>query len=204
MTRRLRDIVFLDKDGTLITNVPYSVNCDLITLAPGAKDALRMFADAGLDVAVVSNQPGVAFGRFAEKALRAVRDRLVELIAPSGVRLRAFYYCPHHPSGTVPRYALECQCRKPQCGLLIKAQAALGVDLARSWMVGDILDDVEAGRRAGCRTALVDNGGETEWVQGPLRRPDVVARDLAAVARAIVGWPRPVWADLATPNAELL
>jgi phosphoglycolate phosphatase-like HAD superfamily hydrolase len=86
--------------------------------------------------------------------------------------------------------------------LLIRAQADLGVDLARSWMVGDILDDVEAGRRAGCRTALLDNGGETEWVQGPLRRPDVVAGDLAAVARAIVGWPRPDRADLATPNAE--
>src|SRR4051812_13328325 len=77
---RSSDIVFLDKDGTLITNVPYSVNCDLITLAPGAADALRTFAGAGLDVAVVSNQPGVAFGRFTEDALDAVRDRLAEMI----------------------------------------------------------------------------------------------------------------------------
>jgi D-glycero-D-manno-heptose 1,7-bisphosphate phosphatase len=200
---RSSDVVFLDKDGTLITNVPYSVNCELITLAPGAADALRTFAGAGLDVAVVSNQPGVAFGRFAEDALDAVRDRLAEMIAPLGVRLRAFYYCPHHPAGTVSRYAVECQCRKPQCGLLLRASAELDVDLARSWMVGDILDDVEAGRRAGCRTALVNNGGETEWVQGPLRQPDVVARDLAAAARAIVGWSEPARSDaLFTPNAE--
>jgi D-glycero-D-manno-heptose 1,7-bisphosphate phosphatase len=199
---RANNIVFLDKDGTLITNVPYSVNCDLITLAPGAEEALRMFARAGMDIAVVSNQPGVAFGRFTEDALDAVRDRLAALVAPSGVRLRAFYYCPHHPNGTVSRYAVECQCRKPQPGLLERAQADLGVDLRQSWMVGDILDDVEAGRRASCRTVLVDNGGETEWVQGPLRHPDVVVSDLAAAARAIVGCSTAPWSIASSaPNA---
>jgi D-glycero-D-manno-heptose 1,7-bisphosphate phosphatase len=181
-------IVFLDKDGTLVTNLPYNVNPDRITLAPGAADALRMFANAGLDVAVISNQPGIAFGRFAECAMNAVGDRLAELLQTFGITLRGLYYCPHHPAGTVTRYAVECDCRKPRCGLLLRAAAELNIDLTASWMVGDILDDVEAGRRAGCRTVLVDNGGETEWVQGPLRQPDVVVPDLGAAARAIVSW----------------
>ena len=202
MTPSRPNIVFLDKDGTLITNVPYSVNCDLITLAPGAEEALDMFARAEMDIAVVSNQPGVVFVRFTEDALDAVRDRLAELVAPSGVRLRAFYYCPHHPNGTVPRYAVECECRKPRPGLLLRAQADLGVDLRRSWMVGDILDDVESGRRAGCRTVLVDNGGETEWAQGPLRHPDVVVNDLLGAARAIIRCSTAPWSIvMSAPNA---
>jgi D-glycero-D-manno-heptose 1,7-bisphosphate phosphatase len=86
----------------------------------------------------------------------------------------------------VARYAVRCDCRKPAPGLLLRAAGDLGLDLASSWMVGDILDDVEAGRRAGCRTVLVDIGHETEWDVGPLRRPDLVVPNLPAAAEAIV------------------
>ena len=195
--KRPRRAVFLDKDGTLVTNVPYNVRPDLITLAPRADEALRIFHDAGLDIVVVSNQPGVAFGRFEERAMGAVRQRIEELVTPFGVRLLGLYFCPHHPQGTIPRYAVECECRKPRCGLLHAAAADLNLATSESWMVGDILDDIEAGRRAGCRTVLVDNGGETEWLSGPFREPHVVVRDLAAAARIIaepplVGAVRPV------------
>jgi histidinol-phosphate phosphatase family protein len=197
-------IVFLDKDGTLLENVPYNVEPGRITLVPGAEDALVMLRTAGFDVAVVSNQHGVAFGRFAETALDAVQHRIAELLAPLGVRFRGLYYCPHHPHGTVSKYAVECNCRKPRCGLLMRARLELDVDLSRSWMVGDILDDVEAGERAGCRTILVDTGGETEWVRGPFRHPDLVVSDLAAAARAITTWPPAEgWAAAVTPNVRL-
>jgi len=197
-------VVFLDKDGTLITNVPYNVDPEQITLVSGAEDALVMLRTAGFDVAVVSNQPGVAFGQFSENALDAVQHRIAELLAPLGVRFRGLYYCPHHPHGSVSRYAVECNCRKPRCGLLMRARLELDVDLSRSWMVGDILDDVEAGERAGCRTILVDAGGETEWVGGPFRHPDLVVSNLAAAARAIVTWPPAGgWGTAAVPNERL-
>ena len=134
---------------------------------------------------VVSNQSGVARGYFPEAALAGVERELRRRMAGFGVELSGFYYCPHHPRGGVPGYAVACDCRKPAPGLLLRAAAELGLDLRRSWLVGDILDDVEAGRRAGCRTVLLDNGHETEWRPGPLRRPHHTAADLAAAARVL-------------------
>jgi histidinol phosphatase-like enzyme len=92
--------------------------------------------------------------------------------------LDGFYYCPHAPDA-------GCDCRKPAPGMLERAAREHGVDLRASWMIGDILDDVEAGRRAGCRTILLDNGNETEWRDGEQRCPDYVARDLAQAAAII-------------------
>ena len=93
--------------------------------------------------------------------------------------------CPYK-AGTAAAYAVPCDCRKPAPGLLARAAREHGVALPRSWLVGDILDDVEAGRRAGCRTVLIDNGGETEWRRGPGREPDHVAPHMAAAARLIL------------------
>jgi histidinol phosphatase-like enzyme len=96
------------------------------------------------------------------------------------------YHCPHHVDGTVLAYARACSCRKPRPGMLLRAARDLDLDLGRSWMVGDILDDIEAGRRAGCRTVLLDVGSETEWRRGPLRVPDAVAGSLPEVADVIL------------------
>jgi histidinol-phosphate phosphatase family protein len=178
--------VFLDKDGTLVDDVPYNVDPARIRLAAGATDGLRRLHAAGYVLAVVSNQSGVARGLFAEDALAGVERRLRELLAEANVPVAGFYWCPHHPDGVVPAYAIDCDCRKPAPGLLRRAAAELGVDLARSWFVGDILNDVEAGRRAGCRTVLIDNGNETEWVRGPLREPHVVVQTLDEAARRIL------------------
>jgi histidinol-phosphate phosphatase family protein len=112
--------------------------------------------------------------------------RIDRLLAPHAVRLDAIYLCPHHPEGTVAEHARACACRKPQPGMLLAAARELNVDLGRSWLVGDILDDVEAGRRAGCRTALLDVGSETEWRRGPMRAPDVVCGSLLEAAEAIL------------------
>jgi D-glycero-D-manno-heptose 1,7-bisphosphate phosphatase len=178
--------VFLDKDGTLVVDVPYNVDPALIRLAPGAGEGLRAVSAAGYRLVVVSNQSGIARGSFPESALVVVERRLRELLAECGVALAGFYWCPHHPGGNVADYAVACECRKPQPGLILRAARELGIDTGQSWMVGDILDDVEAGRRAGCRTVLLDNGNETEWLRSPARMPDLVAADLADAARLIL------------------
>ncbi|MDP8923554.1 MAG: HAD family hydrolase [Chloroflexota bacterium] len=181
-----RAAVFLDKDGTLVEDVPYNVDPALIRLGSGAVEGLRLLHVAGYPLIVISNQSGVARGYFAEDALRAVEARLRELLGEAGVPLTGFYYCPHHPEGLVAEYARACECRKPLPGMILRAAHEHGIDVARSWFVGDILHDVEAAHRAGCRAVLLDNGNETEWELSPARTPDVVAPDLAEAARAIV------------------
>jgi histidinol-phosphate phosphatase family protein len=178
--------VFLDKDGTLVENVPMNVDPSRMRLADGAAAALHRLREAGYRFAVVSNQAGVARGLFPESALAGVAARLAELLDEQGLQLDGFFYCPHDPAGSVPQYRITCDCRKPAPGLLHRASAALGADVASSWMVGDILDDVEAGRRAGCRCILLDSGGETEWLRGPAREPHFVARSFAEVADHIL------------------
>jgi D-glycero-D-manno-heptose 1,7-bisphosphate phosphatase len=178
----MKRAVFLDKDGTLLHNVPYNVQPERMRLVAGAGTALRRFYALGYAIIVVSNQPGVAHGYFDPPALRGVERQLRSLLAGCGVPLSGFYYCPHHPQGRVARYAIRCHCRKPAPGLLIAAAAIHDIDLDQSWMLGDILDDVEAGVRAGCRTVLLDVGNETEWRRGPYRHPDVVAASLVSAA----------------------
>jgi histidinol-phosphate phosphatase family protein len=178
--------VFLDKDGTLIENVPYNVDPVRIRMLPGAAEGLEALHAAGYRIIVVSNQSGIARGYFAENALGAVENRLREMLAQIGVPLAGFYYCPHHPEGVDLRYAIVCWCRKPQPGLLFQAAADLEIDLRQSWLIGDILDDVEAGRRAGCKTILLNNGNETEWVYSRYRHPHRVALDLREAATRIL------------------
>jgi D-glycero-D-manno-heptose 1,7-bisphosphate phosphatase len=174
--------VFLDKDGTLIRNLPYNVNPRFIELAPFAGDGLRLMQQLGYQLFIASNQAGVAMGRFEEAALKSVWRRLDTLLEAEGVELSGHYYCPHHPDGNVRRYARACDCRKPGPGLLVRAAAQHDIDLGASWMIGDILNDIEAGRRAGCRTILIDNGNETEWELTPSRVPDAIVADLREAA----------------------
>lgn len=195
--------VFLDKDGTLIEDVPYNVDPALIQLMDGAGEALARLQAAGYRLIVVSNQSGVARGMFPESALSEVQARIDKLLAPYGVALDGFYYCPHHPGGSVSEYAVACDCRKPAPGLLLQAAAEHGVDLQASWILGDILTDVEAGRRAGCRTILLDNGNETEWELSRARLPDCVVSDLRGAAGRILcdGWPVRPQAESHAENA---
>jgi D-glycero-D-manno-heptose 1,7-bisphosphate phosphatase len=179
--------VFLDKDGTLVQNIPYNADPGKINLEPGVAKGLRLLNDAGLPLIVVTNQSGIAHGYFREEQLQGVIARLDEILrAEAGAELSGFYYCPHHPDGSVEGYSLDCPCRKPRPGLLLAAAQDQGVSLDESWMVGDILNDVEAGKRAGCRTILINNGNETEWKQGPLRKPDFLAANFEEAAEIIL------------------
>src|SRR5215211_3500981 len=178
--------VFLDKDGTLIDDIPYNVNPDLIRLSTGALEALRLLQDYGYQLLIVTNQSGVARGYFREEQLQQVEARLRELLSSAGVFLTGFYYCPHYPGGEVSQYAVECTCRKPQAGMIYKAALEHHLDLEATWLVGDILNDIEAGNRAGCQTVLVDNGHETEWDMTSIRQPTFMVKNLMEAAHMIV------------------
>lgn len=182
-----RGAVFLDKDGTLLVDRPMTADAASLELTPGAARGLRRLSAAGYPLIVVSNQSGVAMGRFSEAALTAVGQRLFEMLAEIGVSLTGFWYCPHHPDGQVPAYAVDCACRKPRPGLLHAASQHHDVDLSASWLIGDLLDDLEAGARAGSRTIFLDDGREKLWRPGPYRTPDAVAADLWEAASVILG-----------------
>jgi histidinol-phosphate phosphatase family protein len=178
--------VFLDKDGTLLRDVPFNVDPQRMTLMPGVASGLRALFDAGYKLCVVSNQPGVALGLFARSALAAVEARLDELAAEAGAAIDGYFWCPHAPSRPGSTGKLACLCRKPMPGLLLEAARRLHIDLARSWMIGDILDDIEAGHRAGCRGLLVNAGGETRWEQGAHREPDAMVSRFDLAVRFIL------------------
>jgi D,D-heptose 1,7-bisphosphate phosphatase len=180
-----RKAVFIDKDGTLVEDLPYNVDPEQIRLMPDAVQGAHRLHAAGYLLIVISNQSGVAHGYYDERALGGVENRIRELLACMNVPLTGFYYCPHHPEGRIAQYTRTCDCRKPAPGLILQAACEHDLNLAQSWFIGDILHDIEAGHRAGCKTVLLDNGNETEWVYSPSRRPDWVVADLAQAACVI-------------------
>lgn len=177
--------VFLDKDGTLVDNVPYNIDLAQVRLCHGVAEGLRHLQQQGYRLFIVTNQSGVARGLFPESALAPMFSHLRQMLAVEGATIDACYYCPHHNDGVIAEYAISCNCRKPLPGMLQRASREHDIDLAASWMIGDILHDVECGRRAGCRTILIDNGNETEWLASPLRIPDFIAPNMLAAAAMI-------------------
>ena len=148
-----RPAIFLDRDGTINVEVDYLHRLADFELIPGVTEAIKRFNIAGYAVVVVTNQSGIARGLYDLAAMQAVHDHLQALLAPRGAHVDAFFFCPHHPDFTGP-----CTCRKPAPGMLLVAAQELGLDLQRSWMIGDTAGDIDAGRAAGCRTILVRTG----------------------------------------------
>lgn len=186
--------VFVDRDGVINELVPdpdtgrpesplHVADVRLIARAAGA---LRLLGGAGWRLVGVSNQPAAAKGTISLDELHAIQARVVALLAAEDVRFDDFRLCLHHPEGTVPELSGPCDCRKPAPGMLLDAARGLGIDLARSWMVGDTDGDVEAGRAAGCRTILVEHPDSAHKRTAQLR-PDAVVTDLTAAARIILG-----------------
>lgn len=171
--------IFIDKDGTLISDVPYNVNPQLIRFEDYAFESLYLLQQKGYFIIIVSNQPGVALGYFKEEDLKAVEEKIKESLLENKVMLHGFYYCPHAENE-------GCNCRKPKPGLFFKAAKDLDIDLSKSWMIGDILNDVEAGKRSNCKTILIDNGNETEWIQNKQRVPHYMVNHLKAAAEIIL------------------
>jgi len=158
-----RRAVFLDRDGVInpliyhrdagIVDSPFTAG--QFTLFPRVGRAIGLLNDLGLPVVVVSNQPGIAKRHFTAATFHLINAKLRAAITSAGARLDGIYYCLHHPESKVPSLRVRCACRKPRIGLLTRAARELGLDLERSYLVGDGLSDMEAGLRAGCRTIFI-------------------------------------------------
>jgi D-glycero-D-manno-heptose 1,7-bisphosphate phosphatase len=150
--------VFLDRDGTLIEEVGYLDRIDRVRFFPYTVDAVRLLNRAGFAVIVATNQAGIARGFFDEAFVEATHQSLSATLEAGGARVDAFYFCPHHPEAGVGPYRQACDCRKPRPGLLRRAAEDLGVDLRRSFVVGDRAHDIAAGAAVGARGVLVRTG----------------------------------------------
>lgn len=176
--------VFLDRDGTLVEPRHYPSTPEELVLVDGIGPELRALREDGFKLVLITNQGGIARGLFGEAVLAAMHDHLRSELAAHGVVLDGVYHCPHHPEGVLPHLSAPCACRKPQPGMLLQAAGELDLNLPASWFVGDILDDVEAGNRAGCGTVLVDLGTEGP-PENEARTPTHAARDTLHALRLI-------------------
>lgn len=200
-------VIFLDRDGTLNEEVHYLHRREDLKLLDKAPLAIRMLREKGYKIVVVTNQAGVARGYYSEADVKKLHCYMNEKLRQQGAEIDRFFYCPHHPEHGIGSYKIECCCRKPGTGMFEMAEQYFEVDKAHSWMIGDKLIDIEAGKNYGVRTILVGTGygrevhqeqlarltaGREEIQAGPIVRGggklpyDVYAETLADAARAVL------------------
>ena len=153
-----RPAIFMDRDGTVSDEVGYVNHIDRYRLLPRSAAAIRRINEAGYLSFVVTNQAGVARGLFDEALILKVHETLKRWLGESGARLDGIYYCPHHPKEGQPPWRLDCDCRKPKPGLLLRAAREHDVDLSASYMIGDTVLDIEVARNVGATGVLVLTG----------------------------------------------
>lgn len=184
-----RPAVFLDRDDTLIADVPYLSDPAGVRILPGAAKALTALRRAGFTLVLATNQSAVGRGMISEARLQQIHDELERRLAVDGTGLDAIYHCPHAPRST-DRTAIEHPDRKPAPGMLLRAAEDLHLNLAASWMIGDLISDVLAGLNAGCRSILVGSKATLDELPPPIEAGRVyTAADLAAAADLILAHP---------------
>ena len=184
-----RPAVFLDRDGTLSAEADWVTKAVDLGLLPFAAQAIATLSRAGYAVVLATNQSAVARGLITERELAEIHAHMARELARGGARLDGVYTCPHHPSEGSAPYRRECECRKPKPGMLLAAARDLGLDLRRSWVIGDAERDLAAGAAAGVRGILVATGkGEAEFERMGRegRAPERFVSDVLAAAQAIV------------------
>lgn len=164
---------FFDRDGTLNEDNGYVHRWDQFRWRPGAIAAIKELNSSGILVVVITNQGGIAHGYYTEAEMQALHQRMNADLARHRAGIDAFYHCPHHPRGTVPRFSISCSCRKPQPGMLLQAIAEHGIDVRSSVLIGDKESDLQAGSTAGiCSLKMVDRGQDLySLVSYLVRRP---------------------------------
>ena len=188
--------VFLDRDGVInkliyhheqgIIDSPFTV--EQFSLINGVAEAIKKLRENDYKVILVSNQPGIAKGFLSRDNFQKIRKRMNDLLTVSGTGLDGEYYCLHHPEAEIRRLRIKCECRKPEPGLLLKAAGEMDIDLSQSWMVGDGITDIQAGKRAGCRTILIGRMKceLCELMGKHDAAPDFIALNLKEAARYIL------------------
>ena len=177
--------VFVDRDGVIIEDGEYVHRVEDLKLVPGAVDGLRDLSVAGFQIIIVTNQAGIARGFFTEEEYHVFSNHLLAILEKGGVRIRAVYFCPHHPTEGIGRYRVECLCRKPRTGMLQRAAMEQPIEASSSWMIGDKTSDIQAGSDFGSKTILVRTGYGGKDGQCA-SEPDYVAEDILEAARLIL------------------
>lgn len=195
----MRPAVFLDRDGTVIQQVHYLSDPAHVALIPGAAGALRDLRAAGFACVVVSNQSAVGRGLLTLEGLAQVHDEFVRQLTAENAAIDGWYFCPVAP-GTTDRSQTEHPDRKPAPGMLLRAARDLDLDIPASWMVGDMISDILAGRNAGCRGSILVRTGYGADATDAIEAADHVADDLRAAAGWILKQHRPTHAA-ANPRA---
>lgn len=183
-------VIFLDRDGTLNEEVNYLHRKEDLKILDGVPEALHMLKERGYKLVVVTNQAGVARGYYSEEDVAELHRYMNTLLARDGAEIDYYFYCPHHPEYGIGEYKKNCHCRKPETGMFEMAEQVFEVDKENSWMIGDKLIDVEAGRNYGVRTVLVGTGYgaqmNAELTESGQEKPyDLYAETLVDAAHAI-------------------
>lgn len=181
-----RRAVFLDRDGTIVRQVELLTWDSKMRILSGAAQAIRVFNRLGFLVIVVSNQPVVARGLITSAGIRRMNQVLARRLLQRGAQIDAFYFCPHHPKATLKEYRMRCSCRKPGAGMIRQGVRDHSIDLRKSFMVGDSVIDVVAGKRAKLTTILVKSGpGHSRLDKLYNVKADFVVKNLSAAANII-------------------
>ena len=189
MRSKKRQAVFLDRDGVITQEPPYYAHRrDQLALVPGAAEAIRLLNDNGFLVVVVTNQAGIARGFYEEKDMHVFNGAMKEeLNKEKSAHVDAIYWCSHHPEAVHEKLRVVCDCRKPNAGMIVRASRELSIDPERSFMIGDKWSDIEAGKKAGCKTLMVRTGhGKEEFAVRENRHVDYHAADLLAAVHIIL------------------
>lgn len=169
--------IFLDRDGTINKQVGDLVDVKQLRILPGTASAIKKLNRLGFLVVVITNQPVIARGWLTEKEVDAIHGVLIKRLGKKGAKLDAIYYCPHHPDAQVKKYRVFCRCRKPEIGLILRAAKKFGINLKKSFIVGDTVRwDVLAGKKAKMKTILVKTGVAHDPKYNA--KPDFVAKNL--------------------------
>ena len=186
----MESAVFLDRDGVVIEEVGYLSDVSQLRFTPHSAQAVHLLNETKMKVIMITNQSGVARGYFSEAAITDIHQEMGKQLSAKKAFIDGIYYCPHHPEGTVERYAIQCDCRKPGLGLLTKAAEEHGIDLKHSYLVGDKLSDVECALKAGMTSILVLTGygkdAMKKITEASSVKPVYIAKNLYEAAQWII------------------
>ncbi len=178
-----KKIIILDRDGTINVDKKFVHRIEQVELIEGVPDGLRLLEGAGYILAIATNQSGVARGRFTESDVQNVNNYVRTILAERGVHIRAIAYCPFHVEGSVPKYAVDNECRKPKTGMAKQIEGVIGpIDYKNSWSIGDKISDHEFGVALGMKTALIRS---EYWTEAPNPAPTLVVNSLLEAAQKI-------------------
>ena len=170
--------IFLDRDGVINKEVSHLSDPEDFEFIPGSIEALKLLKQKDFLLIVITNQAGIARGIFTEETLKLIHHKMIKILEQNNIKLDDIYYCPHHPEFTGP-----CDCRKPKPGMILKAQTKYNIDLTKSFMVGDTLNDIQTGKAAKCKTVLVLTGyGAEEQKKIGIIVPDMIFKNLKEFA----------------------